>query len=565
MGEQSVIAGYRVVRELGRGGMGEVYLVEHPRLPRLDALKLLDGAVSREGDFKARFVRESELLAQLKHPNIIQIYDRGEFDDRLWIAMEFVDGPDTAKLVVERGPMPMPLVLDIIDGIAAALDHVWQANGLTHRDVKPANILVSFGSNGALVENKLADFGIAKAVGETGSLTSSGMTLGTLKYMSPEAINGEPLDNRADQYSLACTAFALLAGAPPFRGEGTAVAVGHLTHPVPPLSTMVPVAPAVDMVMFKALAKRAADRYPSCRDFAAALRHAAASGGAGAALPTPAAPTQGASDSATSPQFPHFDPTHQRVVEAPEPRRRRIVAGVAVMVVVALGVSLLGWRIMSKTNPQASDDRPATTSATASAARVAPLISVPATQLLPSDQDVRDLTSNDPGFWTIDRGPVPEQTGVTVTPAECTWVANGTRTDTESSRASASYRHPTPTGRLTFGMSVLNGAVVYRSEEDAKKVFTRLVTEFAKCSTGQIQLTSQTGNVTRIVTTVVRPPSDWQLWSTMTYQDVGYYCFSSESRVRNSIVSVTRCVEQQDQSNALTRLTDKMVALAKAQ
>ncbi|BDD81160.1 hypothetical protein TPB0596_09230 [Tsukamurella pulmonis] len=523
-----------------------MYLVEHPRLPRRDALKLLDSDVSGIGDFKARFIRESEVLAGLKHPNIIQIYDRGEVDGRLWLTMEYVDGTDVAHLIRSSGPMPVPLALDVVQSVASALDYAWRSRSLTHRDVKPANILIAFGEFGRISEVKLADFGIAKSVGESTSLSAAGSTVGTMQFMSPEAISGSNLDSRSDQYSLACTAYQMITGAVPFSGTASEIVSGHLTRSVPSLS---PGGSRLDPVFARALAKRPSDRYPSCESFVQDLR-TAWSDTSGSAPTAPQLGVVGISDRAPS--------TSTR--RAPRRVLPGIVAALVLMIVVGAGA------VAFRAGPAATiagQAVPASPSAPTSTPASEPVLAVSAAQLLPSDQDVRDLTSNDPGFWTIDRtDSVEEQVG-TVSPAECTWVASGSSSPTEVSRATARYRHPTPNGRLTFGMSVSTGAVVYRTVSDAETVFARLVRDFTNCTKSPVQITSPTGSVMRLVTAVTGTPSDWQLWSTLIYQDVGYFCTSSESRVRNSIVSVTRCLDQVDQSNVPARLTAKSVNLAR--
>ncbi|WP_236722391.1 serine/threonine-protein kinase [Mycobacterium avium] len=189
-GDTGYIGDYRVVRRLGAGGMGEVFLVEHPRLPRQDALKLLDTTVSRNQEFRGRFMREANLLAPLRHANIITIYDRGDHDGQLWLTMEYIAGQDTARLLKTRSALPMDLAMQIIAGAGAALDYAYGEHQITHRDVKPANILVECGRDNRLKIVKLADFGIAKAVGESTSLTSTGVTVGTMAYISPEALEG---------------------------------------------------------------------------------------------------------------------------------------------------------------------------------------------------------------------------------------------------------------------------------------------------------------------------------------------------------------------------------------
>ena len=255
--------------------------MQHPRLPRRDALKLLDAGVSRSDDFKARFQREADLLAQLSHPNIVTLHDRGEFEDRLWITMEYIDGTDASELLRADGPLDPDLAVQLVSAAAAALDYALRKQRVTHRDVKPANILVgideSHGGPPQIESVKLADFGIAKAAGESTSLTSTGMTIGTMQYISPEAIEGEVVDNRSDIYSLGCTAFHLLAGQPPFTGTSIASTLSaHLTKAVPSISAINPRLPkAMDAVFELVLAKNPDDRYQSCAEFVAPLQEAA--------------------------------------------------------------------------------------------------------------------------------------------------------------------------------------------------------------------------------------------------------------------------------------------------
>ncbi|GAA4674722.1 protein kinase domain-containing protein [Gordonia humi] len=266
--EFTEIAGYRIIRRLGAGGMGQVFLVEHPRLPRRDALKLLDAGVSRSDDFKTRFQREADILAQFSHPNIVMLYDRGEVDDRLWITMEYVEGTDAGALVADRGPLDAGTVLTLVGGAGAALDYAWRKRRVTHRDVKPENILIGFDDDG-IESVKLADFGIAKAAGVATSLTSTGTTVGTMLYVSPEAIEGRDLDDRADLYSLGCTAFHLLTGRPPFSGSSvTALLAAHL-HRTPPRASEANthLSPSVDALFAKVLAKDPEARYDSCGEF----------------------------------------------------------------------------------------------------------------------------------------------------------------------------------------------------------------------------------------------------------------------------------------------------------
>ena len=278
-GEQ--FAGYVIERLLGTGGMGEVYLAQHPRLPRHDALKILAPTSTADTEFRARFIREAEMAAALRHPNIVGVLDRGEFDGRLWISMDYVEGTDAGRLIAQTYPRGLPEddVVDIVTAVADALDFAHERR-LLHRDVKPENILVT-ASDGRWRRVLLTDFGIARRIDDVSNLTDDNVAIGTVSYMSPEQLRGQPLDGRADQYALAATAFHLLTGAPPFDDSNRAVVIGHhLGTPPPHISARRPELAHLDTVLVKALAKDPDQRYPSCLDFAEALsrrpRHAEA-------------------------------------------------------------------------------------------------------------------------------------------------------------------------------------------------------------------------------------------------------------------------------------------------
>jgi serine/threonine-protein kinase len=181
LSEGANFAGYTVVRLLGSGGMGEVYLVQHPRLPRHDALKILPPSLTADVEFRERFIREGDLAATLFHPHIVGMHDRGEFDGQLWISMDYIDGTDAAHLVRERYPAGMPLdeAVTITTAVASALDHAHE-RGLLHRDVKPANILLTHPDESGQRRIFLADFGIARPLADPSGLTATNMTVGTV-------------------------------------------------------------------------------------------------------------------------------------------------------------------------------------------------------------------------------------------------------------------------------------------------------------------------------------------------------------------------------------------------
>ncbi len=265
-------AGYLIQRLLGTGGMGEVYLAQHPRLPRHDALKILSPTSTADTEFRARFIREAELAATLRHPHIVGVLDRGEYDGRLWISMDYVDGIDAGRLIKESylGGMPEQDVSEIVTAVADALDFAHE-HRLLHRDVKPENILVT-ASDGRRRRVLLTDFGIARRIDDVSNLTDDNVAVGTVSYMAPEQLRGQPLDGRADQYALAATTFHLLTGAPPFNDANRAVVISHHLGTSPPrISDRRPDLAHLDGVLARALAKDPDDRYPSCLDFAQAL------------------------------------------------------------------------------------------------------------------------------------------------------------------------------------------------------------------------------------------------------------------------------------------------------
>ncbi|MFF0608273.1 serine/threonine-protein kinase [Nocardia tengchongensis] len=266
-----LFAGYEIERELGRGGMGSVYLARHPRLPRLIALKLLGRDLFGDAEIRGRFEREGDLIARLDHPNIVPIYDRGIDDAQPWIAMRYVDGPDASRL--EPANLPPREALRIITETARALDFAHR-RGVLHRDVKPANILLERVDGEERVF--LADFGIARLRDDASKLTQTGSFTATLTYASPEQLSGQPLDSRSDQYSLACTLFRLLTGNVPFDAEHpVGIIHGHLNQAPPPVSALRAGLPtALDAVLARALAKHPEGRFDSCGDFAAAAQQA---------------------------------------------------------------------------------------------------------------------------------------------------------------------------------------------------------------------------------------------------------------------------------------------------
>ncbi|WP_205874667.1 serine/threonine-protein kinase [Mycobacterium camsae] len=266
-------AGYTILRVLGAGGMGRVYLATHPRLPREDALKVLAPEYTADPEYRTRFAREADLAAGLSHPHIVRIYDRGENDGQLWISMDYVAGTDASHLLNERYQRGMPIdeVIAIISAVASALDYAHH-RGLLHRDVKPANILLTDPDGGQARRIYLADFGIARRIDDATAITAVNVAVGTVAYAAPEQLKGEPVDGRTDQYALACTAYHLLTGAPPFTDSSpTVVITQQISSPPPSIGTRRPELGALDPVFAIAMSKDPNGRYASCSDFALEL------------------------------------------------------------------------------------------------------------------------------------------------------------------------------------------------------------------------------------------------------------------------------------------------------
>lgn len=242
LSEGTVIGGYTIESVLGAGGMGTVYRARHPSLPRSDAIKVLSAEMSQDPMFRARFMREADMAATLDHPNIVAVYNRGETNGQLWIAMQYVAGSD-ADRETTRGRMTPRRAVHIVGEVAKALDYAHRRN-ILHRDVKPANFLISGADEG---EERvfLADFGIARAVDEAVGLTQTGTVMASVAYAAPEALEGLHIDHRTDIYALGCALYRLLTGATPFSKSGglSAVATAHLIQPPPRVTDRIPELP----------------------------------------------------------------------------------------------------------------------------------------------------------------------------------------------------------------------------------------------------------------------------------------------------------------------------------
>jgi serine/threonine protein kinase len=289
-------AGHQIVRILGRGGMGIVYLAREPRLDRLVALKLIRPDLAHDATFRARFRSESRTAAAIENPHVVTVFGAGERDGLLYVAMRYVPGRDLGRIVTTDGPLSPEIAAGLIDQVAAGLDAV-HAAGLVHRDVKPGNVIVGDEAAGGGRAAYLADFGLAKAIAASSGLTATGELIGTLDFIAPEQIEGRRVDARTDVYALGCVLFHAVTGRVPFsRPESSAKMWAHLSEPPP---APAPRAAALEPVIGRAMAKDPADRFPSAGDLGraatAAVRDEAVTEpervvGAGEAAPTEALP-----------------------------------------------------------------------------------------------------------------------------------------------------------------------------------------------------------------------------------------------------------------------------------
>jgi serine/threonine-protein kinase len=263
-----VIAGYRIEERVGRGGMGVVYRAEHLNLRRRAAIKIIAPDLAESEGFRERFTREARIAAALQHPNIVTVYDAGEVEGILYLAMQYIEGNDLSAVLRKDGRLRPYRAIDVCRQVASALDAA-HAMGLIHRDVKPANVLIE-GRTAFLT-----DFGLTKRMDGTHTeLTRAGDVVGTIHYVAPEQIEGDQVSARSDVYSLGCLLYHCLTGQVPFsRDTDVAVIYAHLSEPPPKLTALRPeLATGLDGVIAKALDKSPDRRFPTCTDLINAAR-----------------------------------------------------------------------------------------------------------------------------------------------------------------------------------------------------------------------------------------------------------------------------------------------------
>jgi eukaryotic-like serine/threonine-protein kinase len=337
---------YRVVRLIGRGGMGVVYEVTHARLHGRYALKLMNPEFAADQAALSRFRREAQVTSSLRHPNIVQVIDFDQTEDgRSFLAMEFLDGPTMADHLDAHGPLPLPSAIAIIRQIADALEAAHKA-GVVHRDLKPENVVLVPQDEGRFLV-KLLDFGLSKMRAGSLKITGSTALLGTPTYMTPEQALGEvdKVDARTDQYSLGTLAWETLVGKPPFRGDSIHAVLYQIIHQPPPATKTL--SPGVERVLRRALAKERDERFPSVSAFAEALVRAA-----------------------------DENPSAPPVVRGPSPpSQRRSRAWLAAAAAAGLGFAALGLLRPRPTGP--APTLPAQTATTTATPVPPPSVSVP--------------------------------------------------------------------------------------------------------------------------------------------------------------------------------------------
>jgi serine/threonine protein kinase, bacterial len=402
-------AGFCIARQLEYAEFGELYVAEHPRLPRLQLLQLIPAEISADLDYREDFNQESDLAATLWHPNILGLTDRGEFDDQLWISTDYLDGGDAAQLLGDNHPdgMPPKMVIEIVSAIGEALDYAHD-RGVLHRYVNPGNILVS---KAPADKRRIAlfGFGVARPAGDkNNTLTRPGVIIGTAGYTAPERLMDDTIDGRADQYGLAATAFHLLTGTPPFAHFNPAVVISKQLNERPPRpSDIRPDLTEFDAIFARALSQDPVDRFRRCRDFARALElnggkrsHVRATtdflaaadhqdAGTTAVLATPAnngvAPTEPAALAppvteaarAVTPPAAHHDDDDDddfddHDSDAARSRRKKQTAAIAGTILVVVAVWFVGVRALRSASQ--SDDTPTSVETTSAEPAVAPPI-----------------------------------------------------------------------------------------------------------------------------------------------------------------------------------------------
>jgi serine/threonine-protein kinase len=484
------LGGYRIESLIGRGGMGAVYLAEQVALGRKVAVKVLPPELADSADFRHRFERESRVAASLDHPNVVPIYESGEIDGVLFIAMRLVGGTDLATLLAREGPMSPERGASLVRQVGSALDAA-HAKGLVHRDVKPGNILVVSATD----EDDhvyLSDFGLTRLTSSDSALTRSGTFMGTVAYAAPEQFQGQPADAGSDLYSLGCVAFECVTGQRPFPQEQeAAVMFAHLQEEPPRASERRPGIPSeLDPVLAKAMAKRPEDRYPTGKALGSAMRAAVTESPEAVASAPPVADSTPPADS--TPSGPGSEQPSGGVTSIPPPappsppgsttpprrvsRRWTGIAAAATAVAVVAGVVVVTRQ--GGSTPRGSPTPSAPTSVASGLPSGGPSASTPPTANasgappgLPIDVNTVFRIDPDTGS-VVGSYPVGANPQALVVSGNSVWVIN--QDDVTISKIDMSTGHVTTRGGIAdpCGLSPAQGGGVWVDD----------------CSEGQVQL-----------------------------------------------------------------------------
>jgi serine/threonine-protein kinase len=343
-----VLGDFCVLRRLGQGGMGQVYLAEQLSLKRKVALKILKAELAADEVALRRFEAEAKAVARVTHANIVQVYAIGQGEGVHYMALEYVEGVNLREYLDKKGPPSVQVALNIMRQVAGALARASEL-GIAHRDIKPDNILMT-----RKAEVKVADFGLSRCFqGEAAALnlTQSGLTLGTPLYMSPEQVRGQPIDARTDIYSFGATAYHLLTGQPPFRGETPIeVALKHLNEEPPPLRVLRPDLPAeLEIMIARMMSKKPEDRYQTCRDLLRDVNRLRDKLSSTQRLPTVETAESGPSTAIqTSPNVPILPAAPPAPQPAPAPPRYLVrwglLFGLSLLVAAGAGAAV-AWKV----------------------------------------------------------------------------------------------------------------------------------------------------------------------------------------------------------------------------
>jgi serine/threonine-protein kinase len=412
---------YEIIELLGSGGMANVYRAHDPHLGRDVAVKILADRYTADPSFVERFRREASAAAQLNHPNIVQVFDRGETDGTYFIVMEYLTGPDLKSLIRTRGALPPLEAIDNTQQILSALAAAHRRD-VIHRDIKPQNVMLA--SDGLL---KVTDFGIARAGAES-EMTEAGSVIGTAQYLSPEQAHGGELTSASDCYSAGVVLYEMLTGRVPFDGERpVVVAMKQINEPpVPPRTYEPDIPPALEAVVLKALAKRPSERYRSAEEFSAALadvrrqidpsstgQHtmllgAAAAEGAAQTTLMAASPPPPAQPTATTP-LPAGTPTPGTT--APAKKKRNRTTAIVIAVIVVLGIAAVVGALLLARGSGSSNSVTVPTdisgqSVSAAKAELTALGLTPATKTVPSSMADKGLAvgTNPAGGQSVKKG-----------------------------------------------------------------------------------------------------------------------------------------------------------------